>query len=310
MADRNNHLVYVIAGPTASGKSGLALALAERLGGVVINADSMQVYKGIEVLTDQPEAEARERVPHRLYGVLDPGESCSAGRWRGLALDEIHKALDNGLVPVVVGGSGLYLKALLEGIAPVPEIPSDIREAVRCRHEILGNRAFHDELRQRDPVMAGRTSASDSQRMIRAAEVLEATGRSLVDWHGEPTDGPPEDMVFRTILLMPPRQALYAAIDARFDAMVEAGAMDEANALAARGLSPDLPVMKALGIAELVAVTKGEADMAAALGRAKTATRNYAKRQITWFKSQIITDLVIKLKFSERNIEKILSDII
>lgn len=310
MSDRNEHLVFVIAGPTASGKSGLALALAERLGGVVINGDSMQVYAGLEVLTDQPRAEARKRAPHRLYGVLDPTESCSAGRWRSLALDEIRRAIGEGLVPIVVGGSGLYLKALLEGFAPIPEIPAEIRERARRRHETLGNRAFHDELRQKDPAMADRIGVGDSQRMIRAAEVMEATGRSLADWYGGSANGPPEDLVFRTILLMPPRRALYAAIDARFDAMVEAGAMDEAAALAARGLAPDLPAVKALGVGELVAASKGDMALAAAITRAKTATRNYAKRQITWFRSQIITDKIINAQFSKRNMEKILSDII
>jgi tRNA dimethylallyltransferase len=310
MPHQNDNLVYVIAGPTASGKSALALALAERLGGVVINGDSMQVYAGLEVLTDQPGAAARERVPHRLYGVLDPGERCSAGRWRDLALQEIENARAESRVPVIVGGSGLYLKALLEGIAPVPEIPADIRAAMRRRHGELGNQAFHDELRQKDPEMAGRIRASDGQRMIRAAEVLEATGRSLADWQAEPADGPPSGLVFRTILLMPPRDVLYAAIDARLDAMMAAGAIDEAVVLANRGLAPDIPAMKALAVPELIAASNGDMDLAAALTRAKTATRNYAKRQITWFKSQIITNKVIELKFSERNMEKILSDIL
>ena len=310
MSDQSDHMVFVIAGPTASGKSGLGLALAERLGGVVINGDSMQVYKGLEVLTAQPGAEARERVPHRLYGVLDPGESCSAGHWRGLALHEIRSALGEGRVPIVVGGSGLYLKALLDGIAPVPEIPPGIREAVRRRHAKLGNQAFHVELGQKDPAMAGRIGPTDSQRMIRAAEVMEATGRSLADWQGDPPQDQPDDMVFRTILVMPPRDDLYAAIDARFDAMVEAGAMAEAATLAKRGLSSHLPAMKALGVAQLVAASKGEMDAVAALTRAKTATRHYAKRQITWFNGQIIADKIITTQVSKRNMDKILSDII
>ncbi|MDX1483922.1 MAG: tRNA (adenosine(37)-N6)-dimethylallyltransferase MiaA [Alphaproteobacteria bacterium] len=310
MAAANTHLVYVIAGPTASGKSALALALAERIGGVVINGDSMQVYRGVERLTDQPDAAARARAPHRLYGILDPADSCSAGRWRTLALAEIEAALGQGLVPIVVGGSGLYLKALIEGIAPIPEIPAAIRRAVRERHAALGNQAFHADLAARDPESAGRIRASDPQRMIRAMEVLEATGRSLADWQAEPADGPPPGLAFRTVLLMPPRAELYAAIDARVESMAEAGGLEEAWALAARGLAADAPVMKALGLADLAAACRGEVPLAAAIDRAKTATRNYAKRQVTWFQGQMVADLTLNTKFSESFKEKMLSEIL
>ncbi len=310
MAKRINDDVYVIAGPTASGKSGLALALAERAGGVVINGDSMQVYRGVERLTDQPDRETRARVPHRLYGVLDPSESCSAGRWRALALAEIAAASAAGRAAIVVGGSGLYLQALMEGLAPIPGIPPAVRAAVRRRHAELGNQAFHAELAARDAAAAAKIPASDSQRMTRAAEVLEATGRSLADWQRAPADGPPEGLAFRVILLMPPRATLYAAIDARFDRMVAEGALDEARELAARGLAADLPVMKALGVAELAAAARGEVETAAAVTRAKTATRNYAKRQITWFKGQMVADLTLYTQFSESIKEKILSEIL
>jgi len=310
MAERINDGVTVIAGPTASGKSGLALALAERVGGVVINGDSMQVYRGVERLTDQPDRETQARVPHRLYGVLDPSESCSAGRWRALALAEIEAALAAGRAPVVVGGSGLYLQSLMEGLAPIPDIPPAVRAAVRRRHAELGNQAFHAELAARDSTAAAKIPVSDSQRMTRAAEVLEATGRSLAEWQRAPAEGPPEGLSFRIILLMPPRETLYTAIDARFDRMVAEGALDEARALAARGLAPDLPVMKALGVAELAAAARGELETIAAVTRAKTATRNYAKRQITWFKGKMVADKIFFTQYSESFKEKILSEVL
>ena len=310
MTDRLHQTCFVIAGPTASGKSGLAVALAERIDGVVINADSMQVYRGVERLTDQPDRETQARVPHRLYGVLDPSESCSAGRWRTLALAEIEAALTSGRTPVVVGGSGLYLQALMEGLAPTPDIPPAVRAAVRRRHAELGNQAFHAELAARDAGGAAKIPATDSQRMTRAVEVLEATGRSLAQWQRAPACGPPEGLGFRVILLMPPRETLYAAIDARFDRMVAAGALAEARALTARGLAPDLPVMKALGVAELAAAARGALETGAAVTRAKTATRNYAKRQITWFKGQMVADITFFTQFSESFKEKILSEIL
>lgn len=299
MADRKIQTVTVIAGPTASGKSALALALAERLAGTVINADSMQVYLGLARLTDQPDADAQARVPHRLYGFLDPAEPCSAGRWRELALDEIDRALEAGSPPVVVGGTGLYLKALIEGIAPVPDIPDAVRAGVRARHAALGNAAFHQDLADRDAGAAAAIGLGDPQRMIRAAEVIEATGRSLLDWQGDPAEGPPDHLRFRTILLMPPRDVLYAAIEARVARMAASGGLEEAVALAARGLAPDLPAMKALGVAELAAAARGEGTLEAALTRLKTATRNYAKRQITWFSGQMVADLAFCTQFSE-----------
>ncbi len=310
MAQREKQTVTVIAGPTASGKSALALALAERVGGTVINADSMQVYRGLERLTDQPDAAARARAPHRLYGVLDPAEACSAGRWRAMALEAIEAALADSRPPIVVGGTGLYVKTLVEGIAPVPEIPGETRRAVRERHAALGNRAFHAALAERDPEGAAAIRVSDTQRMIRAAEVLEATGRPLSAWQAEAADGPPGHLAFRTILLMPPREALYAAIEARALRMVEAGALEEAAALAERGLAPGLPAMKALGVADLAAAARGEVTLDAALERLKTATRNYAKRQVTWFQGQMVADLMFLTKFSEREREEIFSKIL
>lgn len=313
--DAASGTVFVIAGPTASGKSSLALALAERLaatggGGIVINADSMQVYRGLEILTAQPDAAACARASHALYGVLDPADPCSAGRWRTMALAEIENARTRGLTPIVTGGTGLYLRALMEGIAPVPDIPEEVRARVRARRAEIGNAAFHEELARRDPEAARTIGPGDSQRMMRALEVLEATGWPLAHWRGQPPEGPPPGLVFHTVLLDPPRAALYAAIEARFERMVAAGALAEARVLAARGLAPDLPAMKALGVAELAAAARGEIAFAAAVARAKTASRNYAKRQVTWFRGQMIADWRSSEKFSESLYEKILSEIL
>jgi tRNA dimethylallyltransferase len=307
--------VFVICGPTASGKSGLALALAERLaktgaGGTIINADSMQVYRGLEILTAQPGAQTRARVPHKLYGVLAPDDPCSAGRWRDMALVAIGAAQAEGRVPIVTGGTGLYLKALMEGIAPVPDIPMDIRADVRARHTRLGNDGLHAALAAVDPDAAALIGPTDPQRMIRALEVLEATGEPLKAWQKKQGTGAPAGLDFRTVGLDPPRADLYAAIEARFDGMVAAGAVAEAAVLAARGLDPSLPAMKALGVADMARVAAGSIALDDAVMQAKTASRHYAKRQVTWFKGQMVTNFRFNEKLSESLYPKILSDIL
>ncbi len=278
--------VVVITGPTASGKSGLALLLAEAVGGVVINADSMQVYRELAVLTARPGAEALDRAPHRLYGVLPGSERCSAGGWRKMALEEIAACHAAGQVPLVVGGTGLYLRALERGLAKVPEIAPEIRQAARARHRDLGGAVFHAELAVRDPVMAARLSPGDSQRLIRAWEVVEATGRSLAAWQAEEGAEPPAPYRFLRITCQPPRKELYAACNARFAAMAEGGALEEVRALLALALDPSLPIMKALGVPELAAHLAGEFTLDQAVFRAQQATRNYAKRQMTWLRTQ------------------------
>ncbi len=295
--------MVVITGPTAGGKSGLALALAEAFDGVVINADSMQVYRELRILTARPGAEALARAPHRLYGVLPGREPCSAGRWRDMALVEIAAARTEGRLPLVVGGTGLYLRALAQGLAPVPSVPEAVREAARARHAELGGAAFHAQVAARDPVMAARLKPGDSQRLIRAWEVLEATGRSLADWQapggaeagtgpdGAP-DGAPTPAPTRLLRLvcLPPRPALYAACDARLRAMVENGALEEVRALRALGLDPRLPVMKALGVRELGHHLDGTLSLEDAIAQTQQATRNYAKRQMTWLRTQTAPD--------------------
>ncbi len=288
----------VIAGPTASGKSGLALALAREFGGVVINADSMQVYAGLPILTAQPSAADQALVPHRLYGVLAPSELCSAARWRDLAAAEMEKAWAEGKLPIVVGGTGLYLRSLMQGLSPIPEIPDAVRNAVRRQLAELGNAAFHAHLAGRDPAMAARLEVGDSQRMVRALEVLEATGRSLADWQAEPLEGG-VDAAWHSIALLPERDRLYAACDGRFQAMIAAGALDEVRAFRTLGLDPALPVMKALGLRELAAHLAGEIDLISAVASAQQATRNYAKRQCTWFRHQLNASETITEQLSE-----------
>jgi tRNA dimethylallyltransferase len=289
----------VIAGPTASGKTALALAVAERFGGEIVNADSMQIYRGLAVLTDAPDEAARARVPHHLFGVLDPAEPGSAGAWRDMALAAIADIRARGRLPVVVGGTGLYLRVLMRGIAGVPAVPAAIRDAVRARGEAMDVADLHAELARRDPEAAARLQPGDRQRALRALEVLEATGRSLLDWQRAAAPADTGGLRFLTVLMTPPRARVYAAIDARFATMVERGALDEVAALAARGLNPALPAMKALGVPALIDHLAGRIGRLEAVQAAQQASRRYAKRQMTWFRHQIIADVTIESQFSE-----------
>ena len=296
--------LLVIAGPTASGKSALASAVAERFDGVVINADSMQVYRGVPILTAQPTAADQARLPHKLYGVFEPADLCSAGIWRNLAAEACEQAWAEGKLPVVVGGTGLYIRSLVDGLSPIPDIPDPVRDASRVLFAELGNARFHEKLAERDPVMAQRLDPGNSQRLVRAWEVLEATGRSLADWQADPREGG-LDADSATLLLDPPREALYANCDRRLELMLEAGALDEVAALMQLGLDPALPVMKALGVAEFSAHLQGGLPLDQALALAQQSTRRYAKRQVTWFRHQLIPKMRVEEKLSESFLEKI-----
>ncbi|SDE47119.1 tRNA dimethylallyltransferase [Rhodospira trueperi] len=285
--------LILLAGPTASGKSSLALALAEALDGTVINADSMQVYRDLRILTARPTPAEEGRAPHRLYGVLDGNDVCSAARWADMAAEAAREAWAAGRLPILVGGTGFYMQALTEGLAAVPDIPPDIRAAARARLDEIGNAAFHDALAARDPEMAARLDPGNSQRLARAWEVLEATGRSLAWWQDQPPAPPPLTARTFSIVLDPDRDALRTAIDARFVAMVEAGARDEVRALLARTLPPDRSVMKAVGVPDLAAHLRGEIDLATAIARAQAASRQYAKRQRTWLRHRMRADLML-----------------
>lgn len=272
----------LIAGPTASGKSAAALTLAERLNGTVINADSMQVYRELTLLTARPTPVEEARVPHRLYGIIPAARSYSVGNWLEDAARAIAEAEREERVPILVGGTGLYFKALLEGLAPIPDIPPEIRQAWRAQAEELGAEGLHRELAARDPAMAAKLRPSDTQRLVRALEVIDATGVSLAEWQGG-TASPvllPEATL--RLLIAPEREVLYAAIDARFDAMIAEGAIEEVRALVAQRLDPGLPAMRAHGVRELVAYLAGACSLEEAIVNAKTESRRYAKRQMTW----------------------------
>jgi tRNA dimethylallyltransferase len=283
--------VLVIAGPTASGKSAFAVALAEAAHGVIINADSLQTYRDLFILTARPDSAGAERVPHRLYGYLDAAERGSAAAWRALALAEVAAATAAGRLPIVVGGTGLYLRALTQGLAPVPDIPEEIRQEAIALHRALGGVRFRERLAALDPAAARRLPAGDTQRLVRAFEVVRATGKPLAAWQARPHEVPPHR--FATIRLMPPRDRLYRACNERFAAMIAGGALAEAAALFARRLDPDLPAMKAIGLPELFAHLRGELPLTAAVAAGQRATRHYAKRQITWLRHQSAADLVL-----------------
>jgi tRNA dimethylallyltransferase len=302
--------IIVIGGPTASGKSWVARELARTLGGVVINADSMQVYAELPILTAQPDASAMAQVPHRLYGVMSVRETCSAARWADLAWREIDAAAGAGLIPIVAGGTGLYLRTLRRGLAPVPEIPAGIRERALSLLAEVGPEAFHRRLVARDPKAAAQIRPRDRQRLARAWEVLEATGRSLSDWQAEATTGRP-DVEFLAIVLDPDRKSLYAAIDRRFADMVRHGALEEARRLAAMALPSHAPALKALGLRELRDHLAGGIDLATATAAAQQASRRYAKRQMTWFRHQIEdANFISDFDHLETSMERILLTIL
>ncbi|MDH5748263.1 MAG: tRNA (adenosine(37)-N6)-dimethylallyltransferase MiaA [Rhodospirillales bacterium] len=299
--------VLIVAGPTGSGKSALAMDAAEEFDGVVINADSMQVYRELRVLTARPSQEDETRVPHRLFGALPAAEACSAGRWQKLAASEIHAAHGAGRLPIVTGGTGLYLKALTEGLNDIPEVPKEIRDGVLALREEIGPEAFHGEVAAVDPNAAARIPAGDAQRLIRALEVFRATGKTLSYWQTQPSPGPAVAARFATLVLVPPRDVLYAALEARFDRMMSQGALDEVAALAALGLDPALPAMKALGVPELIRHLNGEISVDEAVAAAKQATRNFAKRQLTWINNQIDDARIWPAQYSERFCSEIFS---
>ncbi len=279
--------IILIAGPTASGKSALALALAEKLRGVVINADSMQVYRDLRVITARPSAKEEALVPHRLYGRIDAAENYSVGRWRKEAAATIEATKRYGRAAIVVGGTGLYFNALIRGLSAVPPIPDEIREDVRARLESEGINKLHTELMQRDPAAAARLMPGDRARITRALEVVLATGRSLLAWHEEGNAASVDAARAAKIFLAPDRDALLQRVDQRFDDMMASGATEEVQALAARELDPNLPAMKAHGVPWLIRHFRGEIDLAEAVEGAKRDTRQYTKRQATWFRNQL-----------------------
>ncbi|MBK0400181.1 tRNA (adenosine(37)-N6)-dimethylallyltransferase MiaA [Limibaculum sp. M0105] len=285
--ERSNPAPILIAGPTASGKSALALALADALGGVVINADSQQVYGGWRILTARPSAADEARAPHRLYGHVPLGTAYSTGQWLRDLAPALAETRAEGLRPIIVGGTGLYFRALTMGLAGIPPIAPDIRAAGEAALDRLGLATFAEAFSRRDPQTAARIDLSNPARVLRAWEVIEATGKPLAHWQDETP--PPLLPIAATIpfALVPARATLAARCDARLDAMLGKGLLDEVRAVMALDLAPDAPGMKAVGAPELMAHLRGEATLDAAIAAAKTATRRYAKRQVTWIRGQM-----------------------
>ena len=310
MGEKNSgasHQVIIVAGPTGSGKSALAIALAEHLDGVVINADAIQIYSDLRILTARPSPRQESLVPHHLYGALDGDQRCSAARWRTMAMAEIAAALAAGRRAIVVGGTGLYLRVLMQGIAPVPEVPAEIRQAAADLYDTIGATEFRQRLRAVDPVAAAKLAPADRQRLTRAWEVHRATGRSLTQWQQMAPAG--DHPACTAIALLPPRELLYQACDARFVAMVEGGAMAEVEALVKRGLAPSLPVMKAVGVRELMGCLNDQWSLEEGIRRGQQATRRYAKRQYTWFRHQLAAAITFPQQYSNNILPKIFSNI-
>ena len=275
----------LIAGPTASGKSAAALALADHIGGVVINADSMQVYREAPILTAQPDGQARARVPHLLYGHVSARDVYSVGRYADDALRALRDARAMKKIPIFTGGTGLYFAALTEGLAEIPPVPAEIRAEARALLDRIGAPALHARLTERDPQTAAQLRPSDPQRTLRAYEVFETTGRPLAQWQRDTGAPLLKDLSLARFVLNPERPLLRARIAERFETMVDQGGLEEALALA--DLDPALPAAKLLGLRPLIAHARGELDRDAAISLAVTATRQFAKRQMTWFRNRM-----------------------
>ena len=290
--------VALIAGPTASGKSALAIALARRAGGVVINADASQVYADLRLLSARPSDEEMGDVPHRLFGHIDGAQACTAARWAAEAKAEVEAAHASGRLPVLVGGTGLYIRTLLDGIAPVPDIDPDIRAAVRA----LPVAQAHAALGREDPEAAARLAPADTTRVARALEVVRSTGTPIRQWQRHKVGGIGDRIALSPVILLPPRDWLAARCDARFAAMLNQGAIPEVEALLARDLDPALPVMRAIGVAEIAALIEGDSDVDRCFANGSLATRRYAKRQYTWFANQSPTDWPRELRHIDNDI--------
>jgi tRNA dimethylallyltransferase len=282
MSSKPKPPLALIAGPTASGKSALALAVAERTGGVIVNADSAQVYRDLPVLSAAPTDEERARAEHRLYGFLNGSEPCSAADWAARAREEIAEIHGQERLPIIAGGTGLYMRTLLEGIAPIPAIDPEVRREVR-ETSVDENRARLEKL---DPTAAAQLKPGDKARIARALEVVLSTGRPLSHWQQQHEGGIGGQVELRPIILLPPRDWLYTRCDERFAGMVRRGAVEEVKALLARKLDPSLPIMRGIGVREIAAYAAGETALEEAVAAGQQATRRYAKRQYTWFAHQ------------------------
>ena len=278
----------LIAGPTAGGKSAVGARLAAELGGIVINADSMQVYRDLRILSARPSREVEARVPHALYGFVDSSDAYSAGRYAADAALTLAEAREKGLRPIIVGGNGLYFKALLDGLSPMPAVPEGVRARWRGEAAAAAPGELHRRLGERDPRMAERLAPGDTQRIVRALEVLEASGVSLLEWQQVPREPVLDATETLRLVVSPAREELHRRIDARFETMLREGAMEEVAKLAELGLAAALPIMRALGVRPLLRHLRGEIGQEKAIAEAKGETRQYAKRQVTWARGNMI----------------------
>jgi tRNA dimethylallyltransferase len=294
----------IICGPTASGKSALAVDLANKLVGEVINADSMQIYSQLKILTARPSLADLELVPHRLFGIRSLTEPCSVSIWRKMAIESIKQVIARGRVPIVCGGTGMYIRYLTKELASIPNIPSVFRERAMERLLLVGNEKFSEELIQRDPTMRNQIPVGDSQRLIRAWEVFESTGRPLTEWQAVTDKN--TDINFYTVLLMPDRETLYNACDQRFLEFMGRGALDEVARIIDMKLDQTLPGMKALGLPQLTNYLRGDIDLDQAIEESQRHTRRYAKRQMTWFRNQLNPDFLQTNSYTKKNYLKIL----
>jgi tRNA dimethylallyltransferase len=283
--------IHIIAGPTASGKSALAIERAKEIGGAIVNCDSRQIYAALPILSAQPSEEDKAEAPHHLYGTLHPNDTCSAGSWREMVTPLIEKLLAEGATPIVTGGNGLYIKTLIEGISPIPEVPPEIRASAIAKQQELGNPAFHNELQKRDPVTTAQYHPMHTARLVHAWEILEATGKPLSQWQAIPKIAPPGDWMFGITLVMPDRKKLYARCNERFVQMLNMGAMEELEEFDKKvesgEIGKDSVVIKTVGANALRRYRDGYISKEDAIDLAQTETRQYAKRQVTWFKNQI-----------------------
>ena len=302
--------VIIVAGPTASGKSALAIELALALKGEVVNADSMQVYQELSILTARPGTEDINQVPHHLFGTLPAATRCSTGKWLGLATEVIKDIWVRDKLPILVGGTGLYFKALTEGLAPIPNVPQNVVDTAQAHLENIGGVAFKSELAEFDKETADFLPPTDAQRLVRAYAVYKATGRNLSEWKQQQSPGPSLKAKFISVALIPEREKLYDSINRRFDTMIENGALEEAQALKAMNLDPSLPAMKALGIPDLLDYFAGRATLEKAIEKSAQKSRNYAKRQLTWLRHQISPDFTLVPPLEQAQIENLINSIL
>ena len=298
----------MIAGPTASGKSKLAIEMAIRFNGVIINADSMQLYKDLSVITARPSDADMALAPHRLYGVLDGNIRASVAMWLEMADIEMNEAWKAGKTPIIIGGTGMYLNAGLSGLASIPEVPLAIHDASVALHKDIGGTAYRQALAEFDPETAQRLFDGDTQRLVRAMGVFKATGRPISAWQTDPHKGAFKGNV-TTVKLLPDRDLLYQIINDRFDMMIEAGTFDEVKRLIGRNLDPGLPIMKALGVRQISAYLRGDMGKADAIHQAKQDSRHYAKRQMTWLRNNFNAEFELNKKYSESFFEEIFANL-